>query len=259
MDELLNNFQQFANVGSELLLKNHDKSDDIKNKLDDMKIAIDNLDNAYKLRKDNLEKELDQQSVLSETTTADVIESLEDDVSTSMVQNYTINSPTLSGENNLEKQVEEVKTEPIERICVLRDTTTVDVIESLEDDVSTSMIQNYTINSPTLSGENNLEKQVEEVKTEPIEMNTESVSSIISIKSVQDWKEIEVLNWLKSKEISSKIIEAITPCDGALLNELNQILKRVPEFFYSNLRSESNANFKDLAVFSFELRALFSS
>jgi hypothetical protein len=204
MDELLNNFQQFANVGSELLLKNHDKSDDIKNKLDDMKIAIDNLDNAYKLRKDNLEKELDQQSVL-------------------------------------------------------RDTTTVDVIESLEDDVSSSMIQNYTINSPTLSGENNLEKQVEEVKTEPIEMNTESVSSIISIKSVQDWKEIEVLNWLKSKEISSKIIEAITPCDGALLNELNQILKRVPEFFYSNLRSESNANFKDLAVFSFELRALFSS
>jgi hypothetical protein len=204
MDELLNNFQQFANVGSELLLKNHDKSDDIKNKLDDMKIAIDNLDNAYKLRKDNLEKELDQQSVLSETTTADVI-------------------------------------------------------ESLEDDVSTSMVQNYTINSPTLSGENNLEKQVEEVKTEPIEMNTESVSSIISIKSVQDWKEIEVLNWLKSKEISSKIIEAITPCDGALLNELNQILKRVPEFFYSNLRSESNANFKDLAVFSFELRALFSS
>ena len=103
------------------------------------------------------------------------------------------------------------------------------------------------------------EKIIEEHIIETTQLNTENIVSIISVKPAKHWNEKDTLNWLKNKEISSAIIEAITPCDGALLDELYQMLVRVPEFFYSNLRSESNASFKDLAFFSAELRALFTS
>lgn len=71
------------------------------------------------------------------------------------------------------------------------------------------------------------------------------------------WTEAEVGNWLNEKKIKTSIIENIAPCDGKLLQQLYQISKEVPEFFYSSLRADSKASLKDVAFFTSELKSLF--
>ena len=56
-------------TGSALLKNNHYMSDDIKNKLDDIKIAGNNLINAFKLRKDKLDKFYNDESTGQQNNT----------------------------------------------------------------------------------------------------------------------------------------------------------------------------------------------
>ena len=76
--------------------------------------------------------------------------------------------------------------------------------------------------------------------------------------SVYYWTEIEVNKWLNDQNIKPTIIENISPCDGKLLDQLFQISKEVPEFFFSSLRADSKASLKDVAYFTSELKSLFS-
>ena len=121
-------------------------------------------------------------------------------------------------------------------------------------------------NSVTNKIENSLANDFKIFPTNGVEINQEISSvlkskaneTLILVKKISDWSELDVQNWLVTKKVATQIIEAITPCDGLLLVELFQILKTAPEFFYSNLRIESKASVKDLANFSSELRFIFN-
>jgi hypothetical protein len=76
--------------------------------------------------------------------------------------------------------------------------------------------------------------------------------------SVYYWTEAEVDKWLNDQNIKASIIENISPCDGKLLDQLHQMSKEVPEFFFSCLRADSKASLKDVAYFTSELKSLFT-
>ena len=76
-------------------------------------------------------------------------------------------------------------------------------------------------------------------------------------KPVINWTEVEVNLWFKNRNISFYITDNLSPCDGKILEQLYQMSKEVPEFFYSTLRADAKANIRDIAYFTSELRNIF--
>ena len=85
----------------------------------------------------------------------------------------------------------------------------------------------------------------------------EEASLLECKKSIYQWNDDDVNNWLLNKNITLSIKENILPCDGRLLEQLYKMSIEVPEFFYTSLRTDTKANLKDIATFATELRLLF--
>ncbi len=80
------------------------------------------------------------------------------------------------------------------------------------------------------------------------------------IKKVVTWSEIDIQNWFNEKKFNPNLIDTLKPdVNGKILFQMFQILQSTPEFFYTSLRTDSNNKLflKDIAMFSFELNALF--
>lgn len=78
------------------------------------------------------------------------------------------------------------------------------------------------------------------------------------------WNGAQVKEWFNEKDIHSSIIDSIVPCNGKLLYEIYMIKKEAPEYFYSSFASSRSelgeeASFRDMAIFSYELRNLFEN
>jgi len=80
------------------------------------------------------------------------------------------------------------------------------------------------------------------------------------VKKVIGWSEKDIQKWFDEKKFNSNLMENLKPdVNGKVLFQMFQILQSTPEFFYTSLRSDSNNKLflKDVAIFSFELSALF--
>ena len=80
------------------------------------------------------------------------------------------------------------------------------------------------------------------------------------VKKVMDWTEKDLKNWFDGKNFNANLIDNLKPdVNGKVLFQMFQMLQTTPEFFYTALRSDSNNKLflKDIALFSFELSALF--
>ena len=86
---------------------------------------------------------------------------------------------------------------------------------------------------------------------------TEGISQIKS-SNATNWKENDVEKWFKDEAINVLILEDLRPCDGLILNQLFEILKTSPDFFYSTLTAKNKINLRDVAVFTYKLKRLFS-
>ncbi len=91
-------------------------------------------------------------------------------------------------------------------------------------------------------------------------VNLKVTKDIPQIKSVNatNWKEKDVEKWFKDEAINVLILEDLRPCDGLILNQLFEILKTSPDFFYSALTAKNKINLRDVAVFTYKLKRLFS-
>ena len=79
-------------------------------------------------------------------------------------------------------------------------------------------------------------------------------------KKILKWTENDALNWFNEKKFSPNLVENLKPnVNGKILFQMYHILLNTPEFFYTSLRTDSNNKLllKDIALFSFELSALF--
>ena len=78
--------------------------------------------------------------------------------------------------------------------------------------------------------------------------------------TVTEWKENDVEKWFKDEEINALILNDLKPCDGLILNQLYEILKTSPDFFYSALTVKNKEiNLRDVAVFTYKLKNLFKN
>jgi hypothetical protein len=81
-----------------------------------------------------------------------------------------------------------------------------------------------------------------------------------SVVTVTEWKENDVEKWFKDEEINALILNDLKPCDGLILNQLYEILKTSPDFFYSALTVKNKEiNLRDVAVFTYKLKNLFKN
>jgi len=81
-----------------------------------------------------------------------------------------------------------------------------------------------------------------------------------TVVTVTEWKENDVEKWFKDEEINALILNDLKPCDGLILNQLYEILKTSPDFFYSALTVKNKEiNLRDVAVFTYKLKNLFKN
>ena len=82
-------------------------------------------------------------------------------------------------------------------------------------------------------------------------------------QKVLNWSQTDVEKWLETKSINLTIVNNLKPCDGRILYQMYRILQSAPEFFYCAMKTDANSNsstlsLKDLALFVYELTALFN-
>lgn len=72
------------------------------------------------------------------------------------------------------------------------------------------------------------------------------------------WTDEQINTWLTEKEFNTSLVENISPCNSALLEQYYVMLNSVPEFFYNALvNKNSDIKLRDYAYFVCELRKLF--
>jgi hypothetical protein len=79
-------------------------------------------------------------------------------------------------------------------------------------------------------------------------------------KTAENWKEADVEHWLNEKKVHPAIRANVFPSNGEVLYQLYRMLTDAPEFFYRSITSHSEGSIstKDVAIFSLELRKIFS-
>jgi hypothetical protein len=152
-------------------------------------------------------------------------------------KSFNVNDSALAEMTN-EKPIKEVKTE-----------TQLKPIKEIED--SSKRESNKKVNKEIQNvAESN---QVEIRHSNTIEWQKTHINEL-------GWDEAQVSTWLRKKRIHGNIVRLIEPCDGQLLYELFVIKRESPDFFYKSLSLNINwpTVLRDLAIFSLELKSLFS-
>lgn len=72
------------------------------------------------------------------------------------------------------------------------------------------------------------------------------------------WSQQKVEKWLIESEINPGIIKNILPCDGALLNQYYDMQLSCSEFFYNSISFNKQIPFRDVALFGYKLKKLFT-
>jgi hypothetical protein len=117
-----------------------------------------------------------------------------------------------------------------------------------------------------ISPNNTNDDDIDKIEIKPHQQLVETKIPVnnIDIKrplpEAHSWNGALVKQWLEEKDIHTSIVNSILPCNGKLLYEIYMIKKEAPNYFYSSIIKEEEEevpSFRDMAIFSHELRQLF--
>ena len=79
--------------------------------------------------------------------------------------------------------------------------------------------------------------------------------------SPEEWTEEQVYKWFVDARIHRAIVDAFTPLNGIILEQLFLIKGPSPEFFFQSLNSKTGnqLDLKDIALFTGHLDKLFKA
>ena len=69
--------------------------------------------------------------------------------------------------------------------------------------------------------------------------------------------EDQVIQWFIDNKLKDNIFNAIFPCDGTFLEQLYEMRRDAPEFYYQSLKLEYNLDLKSITLFTSSLKKLF--
>jgi hypothetical protein len=103
------------------------------------------------------------------------------------------------------------------------------------------------------------EKEKETGKHEASRTTPDNEAKSHERERVIKWNEADVEAWLSEKCIHPSLVKNLKPCNGKILYQMYLMLKQVPEFFYTSMRSDADnkISLRDLALFSYELSSIF--
>lgn len=75
--------------------------------------------------------------------------------------------------------------------------------------------------------------------------------------SIENWDQEKVKDWFESNRIDINLVNQFFPCDGSILQQLYEMRRDAPEFYYQALNKNQNIQLKSLVHFTHCLNKIF--
>lgn len=132
-------------------------------------------------------------------------------------------------------------------------------IEKIKKEIDAKLNKNNVSAEITSSVVSGVQKMENMPKT-TLPLISHDVAITSNSKSTENWSDKEVNEYFVANNVDKTIIDAISPCDGQILKQLNYFRLKAPEFYVQILNTNKSANNNSMAIlkFSYLLEKLFS-